>query len=37
MANVRDYININPIDIELDRAIGVPFPFDSFSPLALTL
>tara|TARA_R110001592_G_scaffold83737_4_gene248033 strand:- start:2641 stop:3102 length:462 start_codon:yes stop_codon:yes gene_type:complete len=29
MANVRDYININPIDIELDRAIGVPFPFDS--------
>jgi uncharacterized protein len=29
MANVRDYIRINPIDIELDRAIGVPLPFNS--------
>jgi len=27
MASVRDYIQINPIDIELDRAIGVPLPF----------
>ena len=29
MANVRDYTKINPIDIQLDRAIGVPFPFNS--------
>jgi len=27
MANVRDYIRINPIDIELDRAVGVSLPF----------
>ena len=27
MANVRDYIQITPIDIELDRAIGVSLPF----------
>ena len=29
MASVRDYININPIDIEVNRAIGVPLPFNS--------
>ena len=28
MANVRDYIRINPIDIQLDRAIGVSLPFN---------
>ena len=28
MANVRDYIRINPIDIESNRAIGVPLPFN---------
>ena len=28
MANVRDYIRINPIDVQLDRAIGVSLPFN---------
>lgn len=28
MANVRDYIQINPIDTEQNRAVGVSLPFD---------
>ena len=28
MANVRNYIHINPIDIDQDRAVGVSVPFD---------
>ena len=29
MANVRDYIRINPIDVNNRRAIGVRFPFNA--------
>ena len=29
MANVRDYIRINPIDQQENRAIGVRFPFNA--------
>tara|TARA_Y100000593_G_scaffold87562_1_gene168190 strand:+ start:705 stop:1163 length:459 start_codon:yes stop_codon:yes gene_type:complete len=29
MANIREYIRVNPIDRELDRAIGVRFPFNA--------
>jgi phage baseplate assembly protein W len=29
MANPREYIKINPIDIQTDVAIGVPFPFNA--------
>jgi len=29
MANVREYIQINPIDTETDVAIGVSLPFDA--------
>ena len=29
MANVRQYIHINPIDRETDVAVGVPFPFNA--------
>ena len=29
MANVRDYIQKTPIDIELDRAVGVSLPFSN--------
>ncbi len=28
MANVRNYIQINPIDTDQDRAVGVSVPFD---------
>jgi phage baseplate assembly protein W len=28
MASVRDYIRINPIDIETNRAVGVSLPFN---------
>lgn len=29
MANPREYIKINPIDVQTDVAIGVPFPFNA--------
>jgi len=29
MADVRNYIQINPIDIDQDRAVGVSVPFDA--------
>ncbi len=29
MADVREYIKINPIDQDLDKAIGVRFPFNA--------
>ena len=29
MANIREYIRVNPIDRELDRGIGVRFPFNA--------
>ena len=29
MASVRDYIRINPVDLEVSRAVGVRFPFNA--------